>query len=67
MSPAHFCPEFKKTFDKSPQVYLLTIRLERAATLLRSTNWPVYASTWTSSTSSGSACARAHCFNSTTS
>lgn len=41
MSRAHFSREFKKTFGESPYAYLLTRRLERAATLLRSTDWSV--------------------------
>ena len=38
LSPAHFSREFRRTFGESPHVYLLTRRLERAATLLRSTD-----------------------------
>ena len=41
LSPAHFSREFKRTFGESPYSYLLTRRLERAATLLRSTDWTV--------------------------
>ena len=41
MSRAHFSREFKKAFGESPYAYLLTRRLERAATLLRSTDWAV--------------------------
>ena len=41
MSRAHFSREFKKAFGESPYAYLLTRRLERAATLLRSTDWSV--------------------------
>lgn len=41
MSRAHFSREFKKAFGESPYSYLLTRRLERAATLLRSTDWVV--------------------------
>lgn len=41
LSRAHFSREFKKTFGESPSQYLLTRRLERAATLLRDTDWPV--------------------------
>jgi AraC-like DNA-binding protein len=41
MSKAHFSREFSKTFGESPHQYLLTRRLERAATLLRTTDWPV--------------------------
>ncbi|MDT4921463.1 MAG: hypothetical protein QOI15_2365 [Pseudonocardiales bacterium] len=38
LSPAHFSREFRKTFGESPHVYLLTRRLERAASLLRNTD-----------------------------
>ncbi len=38
LSRAHFSREFKKTFGESPRSYLLTRRLERAATLLRNTD-----------------------------
>ena len=38
LSPAHFSREFRKAFGESPHVYLLTRRLERAATLLRNTD-----------------------------
>ena len=41
LSPAHFSREFKRTFGESPHQYLMTRRLERAATLLRSTDWSV--------------------------
>ena len=41
LSQAHFCREFKRTFGESPHQYLLTRRLERAATLLRTTDWSV--------------------------
>lgn len=41
MSRAHFSREFKRAFGESPYAYLLTRRLERAATLLRSTDWSV--------------------------
>jgi len=41
MSRAHFSREFRKAFGESPHSYLLTRRLERAATLLRSTDWAV--------------------------
>lgn len=41
LSPAHFSREFKRTFDESPHQYLLTRRLERAAALLRTTDWSV--------------------------
>jgi AraC-like DNA-binding protein len=38
LSPAHFSREFRATFGESPHSYLLTRRLERAATLLRNTD-----------------------------
>jgi AraC-like DNA-binding protein len=38
LSPAHFSREFKRSFGESPHQYLLTRRLERAATLLRVTD-----------------------------
>jgi AraC-like DNA-binding protein len=38
LSRAHFSREFSKAFGESPQVYLLTRRLERAASLLCSTD-----------------------------
>ena len=41
MSPAHFSREFRKAFGETPHQHLLTRRLERAATLLRTTDWPV--------------------------
>ena len=34
-SRAHFSREFRRTFGESPHSYLLTRRLERAASLLR--------------------------------
>jgi AraC-like DNA-binding protein len=40
-SPAHFSREFRRTFGESPHQYLLTRRLERAAELLRNTDWTV--------------------------
>jgi AraC-like DNA-binding protein len=41
LSKAHFSREFRRTFGESPYVYLLTRRLERAATLLRDTDHSV--------------------------
>jgi AraC-like DNA-binding protein len=41
LSKAHFSREFRRTFDESPYVYLLTRRLERAAALLRNTDYSV--------------------------
>ncbi|OBG30270.1 helix-turn-helix transcriptional regulator [Mycobacterium sp. 852002-51057_SCH5723018] len=41
LSPAHFSRRFKETFGESPHQYLLTRRLERAAALLRTTDWAV--------------------------
>ncbi len=41
LSPAHFSREFRKAFGEPPHAYLLSRRLERAAALLRSTDWSV--------------------------
>lgn len=41
LSAAYFSREFKRAFGESPHQYLITRRMERAATLLRSTDWPV--------------------------
>ena len=41
LSPAHFSREFRRAFGESPHQYLLSRRLERAATLLRHTDWSV--------------------------
>jgi AraC-like DNA-binding protein len=43
LSRAHFSRQFKATFGESPHQYLLTRRLERAAALLRATDWSVAA------------------------
>jgi AraC-like DNA-binding protein len=41
LSRAHFSREFRSAFGESPRSYLLTRRLERAAALLRTTDYPV--------------------------
>jgi AraC-like DNA-binding protein len=41
LSKAHFSREFARTFGEAPHQYLLTRRLERAAALLRTTDWSV--------------------------
>src|SRR5947208_13926306 len=41
LSRAHFSREFRRAFGEPPHTYLLTRRLERAATLLRSTDHSV--------------------------
>jgi AraC-like DNA-binding protein len=41
LSPAYFSRQFKGAFGESPHQYLLTRRLERAAALLRATDWSV--------------------------
>jgi AraC-like DNA-binding protein len=38
LSRAHFSREFRRAFGESPHAYLLTRRLERAASLLRNTD-----------------------------
>src|ERR1700689_1501340 len=38
LSRAHFSRQFRQAFGESPHAYLLTRRLERAATLLRMTD-----------------------------
>jgi AraC-like DNA-binding protein len=41
MSPSHFSRRFSVTFGEPPHQYLLTRRLERAAALLRTSDWSV--------------------------
>jgi AraC-like DNA-binding protein len=41
LSRAHFSREFRRVFGETPYSYLLTRRLERAANLLRSTDYSV--------------------------
>jgi AraC-like DNA-binding protein len=41
LSKAHFSREFHRAFGESPHHYVLTRRLERAAALLRMTDWTV--------------------------
>ena len=41
LSEAHFSREFRRVFGQTPHRYLLTRRLERAAALLRMTDWSV--------------------------
>jgi len=41
VSEAHFAREFKKAFGLPPHRYLLTRRIERAASLLRETDLPI--------------------------
>ena len=38
LSPAHFSREFRRAFGETPHAYLLTRRLERAASMLRMTD-----------------------------
>ncbi len=45
-SKAHFTRAFSAAFGESPRAYLLTRRLERAAHLLRCTDWPVRDVCW---------------------
>jgi len=46
LSRAHLSREFRRTFGESPHSYLLTRRLERAASLLRMTDRPVADVCW---------------------
>ncbi|MEZ5080199.1 MAG: helix-turn-helix transcriptional regulator [Thermoleophilia bacterium] len=41
LSGAHFSRRFRAAFGESPHQYLLSRRLERAASLLRNTDWSV--------------------------
>lgn len=41
LSRAHFSRRFRRAFGESPRQYPMTRRLERAASLLRTTDWPV--------------------------
>jgi AraC-like DNA-binding protein len=41
LSRAHFSAVFRRAYGDSPHAYLLTRRLERAAALLRDTDWNV--------------------------
>src|SRR6476619_3540291 len=41
LSPAHFSREFRRAFGETPHQYLLTRRLERAASMLRNTDHSV--------------------------
>ena len=41
LPPAHFSREFRRAFGETPHQYLLTRRLERAAALLRNTDYSV--------------------------
>ena len=41
MSAGHLSREFRRAFGESPHAYLLTRRMERAAALLRTTDWSV--------------------------
>ena len=41
LSTAHFSREFRRAFGETPHQYLLTRRLERAAELLRKTDYSV--------------------------
>lgn len=41
LSPAYFARAFHRAFGETPHRYLLSRRLERAARLLTTTDWPV--------------------------
>jgi AraC-like DNA-binding protein len=41
LSPAHFSREFRRAFGETPHQYLLTRRMERAAELMRNTDWSI--------------------------
>jgi len=41
LSPSYFSQAFRRAFGQPPHAYLLTRRLERAATLLRLTDHPI--------------------------
>jgi len=41
LSRSHFSREFRRAFGEPPHVYLLTRRLERAAALLRNTDYAI--------------------------
>ena len=41
LSRSHFTREFRRTFGETPRAYLITRRLERAAALLRNTDYSV--------------------------
>lgn len=41
LSRSHFSQRFRETFGEPPHQYLLSRRLERAASLLRQTDWSV--------------------------
>jgi AraC-like DNA-binding protein len=41
LSRSHFCAQFKRAFGESAHSYLMTRRLERAAALLRNTDYTV--------------------------
>ncbi len=41
LSPAHFARSFRQAFGETPHEYIMSRRLERAAFLLRHTDYPV--------------------------